>query len=254
MIQRRESLATPLAAAALALSIGCASSEDIHFTLYSTLATTGGSTQPNTLVSVDHRTGIQVAAGDAGGTPAQTSLAWDPGSGSFYGVNPIDNPGVITRIEPKSGTSSTAVTAGALVGALKFSPAGESYVLVYPRMLAKIDLSNGWIAPVGDLKVGTFVASFDFQSDGTLYALVVDQAPDGSHSVIVTADPATAVVTSMVPVTNSYAVQDIACAPDGFIYATNFSWELLRMNPKTGGQTAVGFGEIGALGGLAMVR
>jgi len=254
-----------LSAVALALS-GCSNEQEQSeqkqspsFTLLSTIAVSGGSGMPNTLVAVDPATGAQRSVGEVGATAEQMSLTWDASAGILYGVNPFTPRGIV-RIDATTGATTVVSPLNAF--AVAASPAGKLYVLVVNPswLLLTVDPSSGAVSYIGQVRIetagyaSTLFSAMDFQSDGTLYA-VIDQReaanPNNSVLHLLTIDPATAAVTSSVQLSAPYTVGDIACAPDGFIYATNWSWFLTRIDPRTGQIVSVGSGGLGGLGGLA---
>lgn len=219
--------------------------------LYTTISASGGGVLPNTLAGVSSATGAQWAVGRAGDTPEQASLARDPISGVLYGVNWFDKPGYLTRIDPSSGESTLLATAASLF-AVALAPDGRMFGILTPRTLALVDAKGGPITPIGDIAGGLVILSIDFAADGSLYALMQDELPGGDNpQFLLTVDPATARVISSVFASNRYSMGDIACAPDGYVYATNYSWFLVRLDPRTGEQMLVGPGALGGLSGLA---
>jgi WD40 repeat protein len=234
----------------------CSGEQSARFRMYAT--TQNGGSTPNTLIAVDTSSGRQVAIGQIGATPAQTSLAYDPVSGFLYGVNVFDNPGVITRIDPATGKTTVAATfPSSPISTIAFSPDGQMYALEIPGVLSTVDLSTPGLHGLTEIMAGNWIQSMDFRSDGTLYALAFYDQPDplnDSYSVLtvspVSADP---IVTSTVPLATHYLMDDIAFAPDGYIYATAYSTCLIRVNPRRGDQISMGCGDLGPLGGLAVV-
>jgi hypothetical protein len=231
-------------------SINVHFSENDTFLLYSTTSVSGGSTIPNTFIGVDHTTGKQYIIGAGGQTGEQYSLDLDPLSQFLFGVNASTHPGIITKIDPLAGTTSVASTLTSAVRAIAFSPSGDLYALLWPRTLGLVDLNSSSFHPIGDIEGGNFVASIDFSPEGTLYAIVVHRDPFEQY--IVTVDPASGAVTSNQR-TGLYNIGDIDFAVDGNIYGTNYSWGLLKIDPITGTEVAVGSGNLGALGGLASI-
>jgi len=258
-----------LAATALVLS-GCSPSDEQQqgrsFTLLSTTAVGGGSSVPNTLIAVDSASGAQSRVGDMGATAEERSLTWDASAGILYGASAA-TPRAIVRIDAATG-ATTVVTQFAydpfLV--LAASPTGRLYTLRggFPEWwLATVDPSSGVFSFIGQVPIATagydfsFFTGMDFQSDGTLYAVLAQRQaahPNFYDQHLLTIDPATAAVTSSVEILDRFFIGDIACAPDGFIYATNNSWILTRIDPRTGRNVFVGEGQLGGLGGLAMKR
>ena len=156
----------------------------------------------------------------------------DPVSGALFGVNPASAPGVIERIDPRTGTvafvTKVRLTRGAAsVIALAFSPEGQLYG-ARGRTLGTIDTDTGVFLPVVEVPDCDLIAGIDFSPEGVLYAVSKRSQP--SEQFLLTINAATGETTSVVR-TGTYAVGDIDYAPDGFIYATNFSWALLRIDP-----------------------
>jgi len=231
---------------------GCGSSKPLLDTkLYSTAAGGGGYTSPDTLITVDQR-GQQAAVAQAGRTPAQDALAFDPRTGALYGVqaHSSGSPNVV-RIDPVTG-DTTAVDLQDYVTGMAFSPAGQAYVVINLRTLATADLATGTLAPLsanGDLEI---VYGIEFGGDGTFYA-VGQRSPNADHDELVTLNPTTGTVTSSVALSNFYKHGDLAWHPDGHIYATNGSAFVLQIDPRSGNEIALAPGNpvLGALGGLA---
>jgi len=209
--------------------------------LYSTTCSTGGSGIPNTLITVDYNTGTQNALGTTGQTQEQYSLDRDPVSGLLFGVN---GSGTLFKIHPKTGVTSVAFTIPSSVSAIAFSPTGQLYALSQGT-LGVINLSNGNFTENGDIP--GHIVSIVFSPQGTLYAI----AASGSPNSLLTLDPATATILTNKSIMGNYTVGDIAYGPDNYIYGTNYSWALLKIDPATGDTKNIGFGNLGALCGLS---
>ena len=228
------------------------------FTIHATISADPNSQpiSPNTLVEVDSRDGTQKVKGDIGRTPEQRSLAWDPVSRFLFGVEstgvgPVYG-GVVARIDPATGEATVLVRyTEQTINSIAFSPGGQMYAVVHPRTLAVVDLSSGGLDEIGQIPGGLWIHSIEFATDGTLFALLLDFTPDLVQTIL-TVDPETAAVTSSLTLQPEYALGDIAVAPDGSIYATNYSWWLIRVDPSSGEQVPVGLGDQGALSGLAV--
>jgi hypothetical protein len=208
---------------------------------------------PNTLIIVDPGNGRQVAVGPSGLTPGQQALAWDPVSRQLLGLDPLGFPGQIARLDPSTGEAAPAAVFAFQLTGITVSPAGQIYVLSNQSSLLSVELANLTVSRIGDFDAGVQVVSLDFCADGTLYGIQASSGADGLEQWIITLDPATAGMTSTVPVQSQLNIGDIACGPDGDLYATNASWALLRIDPRTGEVLVAGFGQLGALGGLAFV-
>jgi hypothetical protein len=216
--------------------------------LYSTTSVGGGSSIPNTLISVNPKTGAQQVVGPIGQTAEQYSLTADPSSGYLYGVDEWDRSGVITAINPVTGACSVAATLPASIEAIAFSPAGQLYGILGNNTLCTIDLANDSVSDIGTIAGKGLVSSIAFSPQGTLYAAEIDQNP--LPQSLLTLNPATAAIITSKSISGNLAVGDLDYAPDGYLYATNFSWALGRIDPATGNEILVGFGSLGALGGL----
>ncbi len=138
MIHRRVVLGYVLVLMSMAMS-SCDQKPPVSFTLYSTTSSSGGSSVPSTLVTVNHANGAQVVVGATGQTAEQTCLDIDPVSGQLYGVNAVYSPSVLTRIDLATGATSKALDLSSPVDSVAFSPSGELYALVEPRTLGRVD-------------------------------------------------------------------------------------------------------------------
>lgn len=227
--------------------------------------TTGGtsSVNPNTLVRIDPNSGQQTIVGTAGSVPGSRSLDSDPVTGVLLGTDFFDDPGVISQIDPGSGTSTPRATirkSGVPVGlsALSFAPdqtlyAFEQINTFTPTTLGVVDLDSESFAPTSfQLPSGNFVLGMDFDANGVLYAVTSNLNPSALVQRLLSIDLESLSILDDVQI-GIINVDDIDVAPDGLIYHTNFSFGLFRIDPATGAQPFVGFGSVGAMGGIASV-
>jgi hypothetical protein len=112
-----------------------------------------------------------------------------------------------------------------------------------------INLATASISDIGNIAGSALVTGIAFSPQGTLFAVAVNESP--FEQFLDTVNPMNATVTSSKPTGSALNIGDIDYAPDGYLYGTNFSWYLLRIDPTTGNETGVGFGNLGALGGIA---
>ncbi|UCD51119.1 MAG: tail fiber domain-containing protein [Phycisphaerales bacterium] len=179
----------------------------------------------------------------------------DPISGDLFGVSPVANRGVVERIDPRTGDSTVAATIRQSgmpmqIMQIAFAPDGQLYGMAgsFGRTLGIIDVSAGTFVAVVEISDCELIAGIDFSPEGILYAVSVNHDP--FEQFVITVDTTAKQVKSVVK-TGTLNVGDIDYAPDGYLYATNFSWALLRIDPETGVQKVMGHGQLGALGGLA---
>src|SRR5262245_23847441 len=238
-----------------------------EFTLFGTTArpeSCGPQPCPNanTLVKVNPNTGEQTFAGSVGFAQHSRAIDWNPTTGTLFGSDIFNNPGVIQEINPGTGVATPVATirqGGQLVeiGAIAFAPDGTLYGVVGKNALTGLTLGRFDLAPetfVPLLPISTllFVTGIDISPDGILYAVFANQFPGEFRQTLVAIDLTRLTVIDTKDL-GTLNVDDIDFAPDGFIYHTNFSFTLIRINPATGVQTAVGFGRLGPLTGIASV-
>jgi hypothetical protein len=226
-----------------------------NYILYSTTQVGGGSSIPNTLILIDPWNGRGIITGSIGKAKEQFSMDVDPITGSLFGVNP-NLPGVIEKIDVKNGESSSIFTISQSdvplhIWGIAFSPDGILYGVLENRILGIIDLNKGTFSSIQQIGSEGIISGIDFSPQGTLYAIKETYNPDVQF--LITIDEKTAIITSSRILLESYTVGDIDYSSDGFIYGTNFSWALLRIDPITLHITIVGFNDLGALGGIASI-
>ena len=223
-------------------------------------------TNPNTLVRVNPDDGTQTQAGPLGGTPNSRHIDWDPISNTILGVDRFGDAGLIQRIDPATGIASPLLTVqqgGVPVGitSISFASDGTLYgvsggnFIANDDMLGTIDLSNGNFTPLRSLVTSDTesINSIDIAPDGTLYAIRRDFDPAQNTRELIKINLPSLNTLDELLLMSTLAIDDIDFAPDGFLYHTNFSFALFRMDPTTGAQTNMGFGDIGAISGLTSV-
>lgn len=237
------------------------------FTLYATTPSNSYGSYPGTLLTVDPSTGTQTLAGPQGDLNNIEALAWDPithnlfGTLGYYGANE----GVIEKIDPSLGVATpvTTVLEGgrpAPVTALAFTPNGTLWDVVgFPGdanpTLGTINLGTGAYTP--ELTIPTpgqsepYVRGIAINSNGILYGFSGNDIPAPVYEEMFTFDTATNSLLTDVTINSQFAIGDVTFAPDGYIYATNYSYALLRIDVNAGTVTNVGLGHIGDLGSIA---
>ena len=224
--------------------------------LYST--TVGSSTQyPNSLLTVDPASGAQQLVGQPGQAAGLEWLTANPVNNMLYGTGLLTISGLVDEstlyiINPNSGAISGKVTLSQNVSAVAASPQGTLYGLS-GNTLGTINTATGAFSFVGTLSLspGYFLESMAFSPDGTLYGVTVTNV-GALDQQLITLNPATGATASVLGSLQSQLnVGDITYAADGNIYATNFSYFLLKIDPQTLSNTAIGNGNIGDLGGIA---
>jgi hypothetical protein len=223
-----------------------------NWQFYSTVTEGGGSYYPNTFVTVDRQYGGMTMLGAQGATPQQFNIDMDPISGFLFGTNVYTNPGIITRIDPATGqwTEVANIRRGAYLTAIAFSPNGTLYGIASNKTLGVINIATNTFSRVADLDIFPANYGMDFSPQGVLYLVDSSGSGDTFQQWLRTIDVSTGEITSTIP-TGNYAVGDIDFAPDGYIYHTNFGWDLFKIDPATGEQTEVGFGGCGPFGGIS---
>jgi hypothetical protein len=215
------------------------------------------SNYPNSLVTVDPAGGTQQLVGQPGQAAGLSWLTADPIDGMLYGTGayinsgtPLDE-GTLYAINPNSGAVSGTVSLSQNVSAIATSPKGVLYGLS-GNALRTINAATGQFSSVGTLSLspGYYLAGMAFSPGGTLYGV----AGGLLNQQLITIDPATgAMASDLGSLTGAFDVGDITYAADGNIYASNFSYALLKIDPQTLSNTFVGFGNVGDLGGIAAV-
>jgi hypothetical protein len=227
-----------------------------NWQFFATVGSGGGSYHPNTFVTVNSQTGAMTMRGAEGATPEQFAIDMDPISGFLFGINANANPGVVTKIDPSNGQWTEVANIRqdsnpVYLMALSFSPNGTLYGISDQRTLGVINIGLNSFSPIAELDIASNVYGMDFSPQGVLY--LADWSSTEPHQLLRTIDVSTGEITSTLP-TGSYNVGDIDFAPDGYIYHTNFSWYLFKINPATGEQMNPGyFGGFGPFGGIASV-
>lgn len=115
--------------------------------------------------------------------------------------------------------------------------------------IGRLDRSTAVYTPSIFLAAGQIVDGIDASPSGPLFAVLQSSFPDGLS--LVSISTATMGILQTKPILGTLAVGDIDFAPDGNLYHSNFSYALIRLDPATGVQTILGFGQVGALAGLA---
>jgi hypothetical protein len=214
---------------------------------------------PLTLVTVDPDNGAQTIAGPVGGVPTSRSIDWSAQRGAFLAVDSFVDPGVIQEIDPNIGVASPIATimeggsplplrtvSVAQDGTL-YAIAGDNVFVGY--RLGTVDLVTETFTPLLSFPAdGRFYAGMDLATDGLLYAVY----QLGSDQFLALIDVDTLQVIDELPI-GTFSVDDIDFAPDGLIYHTNFSFALFSIDPATGVQTNIGFGEVNSLNGLGSI-
>ncbi|MCE5339893.1 MAG: hypothetical protein LLF92_02020 [Planctomycetaceae bacterium] len=217
--------------------------------LYSTVDPGGGANLPNTLMALNPQTGEQTQIGPQGDTPAEFALDFDTVSGFLYGVAYTDYH-IINKINISTGQSSVAATLQESIQALAFSPDGTLYGISERNILGTINLGASTFSQIATLDIPGMAAGIDFSPQGELY--LVDMS--GYNMWLRVVNETSGEIINSIPITGNWAVGDIDFAPDGYIYHTNYSWWLMKIDTLTGIQAGVGSGELGPLGGIVSLQ
>ena len=228
------------------------------FVLYSTVGNVGSSSlYPNSLITVNPATGSQQLFGQSGQAIAVIWLTADPVNNLLYGTG-LEGPeseNTLYTIDPSSGSLSSQVTLSQNVSEIAASPQGVLYGLS-GTTLGTINTTTGAFSAVGTVSLasGYLLDAMTFSTGGVLYGVEENnQSGTAFNQQLLTLNPANGAIVSDIGSLGSYNVGDITYAPDGNIYATNFSSSLLKINPQTASNILVGVGSIGDLDGIAAV-
>ncbi len=231
------------------------------FVLYSTTGVEAQGQDTNSLLNVGPATGAQKLAGNAGQAADLDWLTANPVNGLVYGTGllPSQLPGLVDEstlyaINPNSGAISVKVSLSQNAGPIAASPQGTLFAVSVSGSLGTVDPATGQFSPVGKLSIkpGYYLESIAFSPNGTLYGVVKQISGPGQQ--LITFDPATgAMLSDLGSLISDFAIGDITFAPDGSIYATNFGYDLVKIDPQTLVATLVGFGGIGPLDGIASI-
>jgi hypothetical protein len=243
--------------AVILVFVQCTTKGLADWQLYSTVSIGGGSTSTNTLVIVNPQSGEMVHQGTQGGTPHQESIDVDPVSGFLFGINEYTKPGVFTIIDPGTGqwTETAAIQQDenpVALTSLSFSPNGTLYAISDYKILGVINLGMSSFTTIAELDIIGEVYGMDFSPQGVLYFVESYGIEDTYQQWLLTANASTGEIISTLP-TGEYNAGDIDFAPDGYIYHTNFSWYLFKIDPATAEQTEVGNGGLGPFGGIVSI-
>ena len=216
----------------------------------------GVPTPIDTLVMIDPHSGDQTLIGAVGSAIGVHQMDADPATGLLFGTDYFSKPGVIYKIDPATGVASIAAILPVRVDGVAFAPDGTLFGVdatnqIAGHVLGTIDLKQQTFRPIMTLQSGVAVRSIDFSPAGLLHAISIE-APSQQQSLIVI-DVRNRAVLSRTPL-SSLAVADLDYASDGFIYHSNSSFALFRMDPVSGVQSIVGFGDLGGGGGLASIE
>jgi len=228
---------------------------DADFVFYSTISTGGDSHTPNTLVTVNRATCFEQPVGEIGAIPRQRALATDPTTDMLMGVrfDAEAQESTVTLIDPDSGEWEEVAVYPGILRSIAIAPDGTPYAILGDRTLVVLDIdtmSLDFVAEVAGAEMD-YVQSLDFSADGVLHGVLYLREPEMIQR-LVTIDLDTAEVITSVELWPDFNIGDIACAPDGYIYATNYSWAIMRILPN-GMITTVGFGNLGALSGMTIL-
>ena len=206
---------------------------------------------PNTLLVVDPDTGRQTALGNPGLTQKVRALDWNEQTGRLYGTSSGD----IVEIDLQTGMPMLVASIqqdgiDVWITSLAFAPDGTLYGWSRSKKeIGIIDINAQCFTSVFSTPQDVYYATMDFSPSGTLYTVYAHSGSSFSQTLS-TIDLETSTFLNEKSI-GLYNVDDIDYAPDGFIYHTNFSHALFRIDPDIGQQINIGFGELGAISGIA---
>jgi hypothetical protein len=228
------------------------------FVLYSTVGNVNSHSEyPNSLITVDPTTGTQQLVGQSGQAIDVAWLTADPVNNLLYGtgLESTDSESTLYTINPNSGTISGQVTLSQSVSTIAASPQGTLYGLS-GNTLGTINTATGEFSPIGTLSLasGYGLQAMTFSPAGILYGVEENgQSGTAFNQQLITLNPANGATVSDIGSLGTDNIEDITYAPDGNIYATNFSYGLFKIDPQTASNTLIGFGTIGDLDGIAAI-
>lgn len=234
-------------------------SQIVNSGVFALFGTTDASSSlnPSTLLRLDPATGGHTLAGTVGQARYAGALAWNPQTSTLFATAKFTgaNIGVIQEIDPASGIAVPVATirqAGTplAIATLAFTSDGTLWGTTL-QSLGVIDLSNQSFSPRLALPAGFLPDAIDVAPNGLMYVVLLQFQT--YREVLLTIDLSVPAIVSQRDLNSNFAVYDIAAAPDGFIYHTNYSPALFRIDPVTATVTFVGFGNLGQLGGIAAV-
>jgi hypothetical protein len=230
----------------------CAAAQSSPFDLYA--ATPDNSwTNPGTLLKVSPTTGEQTIVGGVGLTAHIFAMDFDPLTHGLYGVDPFNLPGTLETVDLNSGVSSAVGSVRDASGAsvtlvgLAFAGNGSLYAGDW-NSIGTIDRVTYVYTPLMNVPFGQRLIGMDMSPAGDLYAVYDSTSTPAQTLVRVNSSDMS--VVQQLPL-GGFTLGDIDFAPDGFIYASNWSYTLIRVDPSTAVQTNMGIGAVGDLSGIA---
>lgn len=217
----------------------------------------GGTLYPRALIAVDPDTASSTEVGPPYGVMGSTKMDWSPLTGTLFGIDPA-SPGNIQEIDPDTGIASDVATIYedwqlVTLRALSVAPDGILYGMTTSYRLGTIELDTETFTPLFNLPAENVYSysGMDFTPDGLLYVAGRYVEPQYAQFLILL-DVENQEILEEISVDTRY-VDDITFAPDGYIYHTNASWALIRLDPTTGAQKNVGYNDHGAMRGIGSI-
>ena len=227
-----------------------AASIQTTFDLVATTYPTSHNSTPNTLLKLDPTTGQQLLFGNIGLTENVSALDWNQQTGRLYGISS----GSIVEIDLSTGMSTPVASIqqgnnAVWLNSLAFAPNGTLYGWSHSnKEIGIIDLNALSFTSVFSTPLDVYFGAMDFSPSGDLYAVYAHSGATFSQTLVtINMETSTVLDEKMLGL---YNVDDIDYAPDGFIYHTNYSHALFRIDPEVGQQILVGFGD-DAIHGIA---
>ena len=223
-------------------------------------------TNPDTLVRVDVDSAQQSILNATGGVAVGTNIDWNPVTQKFYGTDVFDFPGSVHEIDAVAGTSVEIAqvrdAAGDVleIGAIAFAADGVLYAAEGRNTrtglrIGIVDLQSETFSEIMSVPTDVFVPGMDIGMDGMLYAVYsLFQTGANTSNRLVTIDPQSRQVVDELVLESDFAIGDVDLAANGYLYHSNFSYALIRVNLDSGLAENIGFGEVGAMAGLGSVQ
>jgi len=120
--------------------------------------------------------------------------------------------------------------------------------------LYTVDVTTGEVTRVGSTGAPQFFMDLAFDRNGNMFGVTTTLNPSYVPAILYRINPATGAATKIVNLVGSNSVMGLALAPDGKMYATDFTGNsgLYRIDPNTGFETAVAAMPFGLSSGLEL--
>ena len=120
--------------------------------------------------------------------------------------------------------------------------------------LYTVDVTTGEVTRVGSTGAPQYFMDLAFDRNGNMFGVTTTLNPSYVPAILYRINPATGAATKIVNLVGSNSVMGLAVAPDGKMFATDFTGNsgLYRIDPNTGFETAVAAMPFGLSSGLEL--